>query len=205
MKRILIGCEFSQVVCKAFRDAGYEAYSCDLLAGEINPDWHYQCDVLEIMNDNWDLCCFHPPCTYLTNSGVRWLYNKDGGKNYERWSNMADGAEFFRKLLNAKCDKIVIENPIPHKYALHLIGERYSQIIQPWMFGTTESKATCLWLKNLPLLIPTDNVREKMKALPKSETHKVHYAAPSEDRWKIRSKTYQCFADAFVNQWGKLL
>lgn len=167
------------------------------------------------------MAIFHPPCTYLCNSGVRWLelspyqpifeigqieiLSKHWDKIDKRRQALKDGASFFKQLLNQPIPRICIENPIPHKYALNLIGQKYDQIIQPWMFGTTESKATCLWLKNLPKLIPTHNVKQKMKSLPKSETHKIHYMPKSKDRGLLRSITYQCFADQFAIQWGPLL
>jgi hypothetical protein len=204
--RILIACEESQEVCKAFREKGFEAFSCDILpAGGGHPEWHIQDDVLKHLGDGWDMMIAHPPCTYLANSGGRWLYNKDGSKNIERWEKLKDGAEFFRALLFADIAFIAVENPIPHKYALELIGKKYDQIIQPYQFGHPESKATCLWLKNLPKLNPTDDVKYIWKTLPKRQAQRLHYLPPTEDRAKIRSRTYPGIAKAIAEQWGKYL
>ena len=133
----------------------------------------------------------------MTNSGVRWLSTEEG-----RMEKMRQAAEFFKALMNAPIEKIAIENPIPHKYAMEIIQKKYDQIIQPWMFGHMETKATCLWLKNLPKLEPTENVKDEMLKLPKKEYQKVHYLPPSPDRWKLRSTTYSGIANAFAEQWG---
>jgi hypothetical protein len=115
---------------------------------------------------------------------------------------MKEGAEFFKKLLKSNIDKICIENPIPHKYGLEIIGQKYTQVIHPYMFGHMEKKATCLWLKNLPQLHETDNVKFICDMLPKKFSHRINYISPSPDRWKERSKTFQGIADAMANQWG---
>jgi hypothetical protein len=199
MMKILVACEESQVVCKAFRAKGHEAYSCDIqdCSGD-KPEWHYKRDVFDVISLGWDLMIAHPPCTYLCNSGVHWLHKQEG-----RFQKMADGASFFNYLLNTNCiDKIAVENPIPHKYAVEIMGRKYDQIVQPWMFGHTERKATCLWLKGLPKLTETNNVKEEMFKLPKREQQKLHYLPPSKDRAKLRSKTYQGIADAMSEQWG---
>ena len=169
--RVLIGCEFSGIVRQAFEKLGWYAVSCDLLDTEI-PGNHYKGDIRDIINDGWDLAIFHPPCTFLANSGVQWLYNKDG---------MIAGANFFRELWDADIEHICMENPIQHKHARVIIDAPYEQIIQPWQFGHGETKATCLWLKNLPRLQPT-NI--------------VHRMAPSKER----SRTYQGIADAMATQ-----
>ena len=201
--RVLVACEESQAVCKAFRLRGHEAYSCDLQeCSGGRPEWHIQCDVLSVLDQGWDLMIGHPTCTFLTNSGVCWLYNKDGSLNIPRWESLEEGAKFFNRLLNCPVDKIAIENPIPHKYALNIIGRKYDQLVQPWMFGHTESKATCLWLKGLPKLQETDNVRQAFKALPAKEAQRLHYLPPSKDRAKLRSKTYEGIANAMAEQWG---
>lgn len=170
--------------------------SCDLLPSD-KPGPHYQGDVFDIINDGWDLMIGHPPCTYLSNSGVTWLY-----KQADRWKQMIDGAVFFRTLLDSNISKIAIENPIMHKYAKQIIGVEQTQVIQPWMFGHMEQKGTCLWLKGLPLLVPTNDVKEEMMKLPKNERELIHYLPPSKDRWKIRSKTYDGIALAMSEQWG---
>ena len=177
---------------------GHEALSCDLLPTE-SPGPHYQGDVFDIINDGWDLMIAHPPCTYLTNSGVTWLH-----KDIARWPKMFDGAEFFKALLSAKIPKIAIENPIMHKYSKSIIGVRPTQIIQPWQFGHAESKATCLWLKGLPALKETKNVKEEFLRKPKNEAQRLHYLPPSKDRWKLRSTTFQGIAEAMADQWGNL-
>ena len=162
--RVLVACEFSGIVREAFNQRGHHATSADLLPTEIPGD-HYQGDVLDILNDGWDLMIAHPPCTYLANSGVCWLY-----KDPPRVQKMIDARNFFLKFCDADIDKICIENPIPHKYLFaDIFVPRYDQIIQPWMFGHPEQKATCLWLKGLPKLTPTNNVKEEMMALPKNE------------------------------------
>lgn len=199
--RVLVACEYSGTVRDAFIKRGHEAISCDLLPSDkLGP--HYQGDVFDILNEGWDLMIAHPPCTYLTNAGVTWLYNKDKTKNEKRWVDMGEGAEFFKLLLNAPIQRICIENPIMHKYAKNIIGTNQSQVIQPWMFGHKEQKATCLWLKGLPLLQPTNNVKEEMMKLSNRERQRLHYLPPSEDRWKIRSTTYQGIAEAMAQQWG---
>jgi len=194
--KVLVACEHSGIVRDAFITRGHDAWSCDLLDTEI-PGNHLQCDVLTILNDGWDIMIAHPPCTYLSNSGVSWLYRKEN-----RWDMMRQGAEFFKRLLESDIPKITVENPIPHKYALEIIGRKYDQIIQPYQFGHLESKATCLWLKCLPRLDETNNVKQDMLKLDKAEWQKLHYLPPSKDRWKLRSKTYSGIAKAMAEQWG---
>jgi hypothetical protein len=207
----LIGCEFSGVVRRAFAARGHFAVSCDLLPGEglcgrqgdydsIRAyGYHYQGDVLDLVlgdanlymeHGGFDLAIFHPPCTRLANSGVRWLHERN------LWSELDAAAAFFRALLALPIDRIAVENPIPHRHALERIGRKYDQIIQPWKFGHGETKATCLWLKNLPPLTPTRTVAGR--------TARVHRESPGADRWKRRSITYQGFADAMADQWGGL-
>jgi hypothetical protein len=200
--RVLIGCEYSGTVRDAFIKRGHDAMSCDLLPTDA-PGPHYQGDIFDVINDGWDLGIFHPPCTYLTNSGVCWLYDDAGGRNEQRWGDMRTGAEFFRSLMNAKIKKIAVENPIPHIYALRLIGRRYTQIVHPYMFGHKEQKSTCLWLKGLPPLKATNNVYDEMMLLPEKERQRLHYLRQSPDRWKLRSTTFQGVADAMADQWGR--
>ena len=196
--KVLIACEYSGTVRDAFIAKGHDAISCDILPTD-QPGPHYQGNVLDIIDDGWDLMIAHPPCTYLTNSGVCHLH-----KDETRWEKLDEGAKFFKQLLNANIPMICVENPIMHKYAKERIGNiKQSQIIQPWMFGHTEQKATCLWLKGLPLLIETNNVKEEMMLLPDNQRQKLHYLPPSEDRWKLRSKTYDGIAQAMADQWGK--
>lgn len=180
--RILIACEFSGTVREAFRRKGHDAWSCDLLPTEI-PGQHIQGDVLDILGDGWDIAIFHPPCTHLAVSGARWFANKQ--------EEQAAALEFVQRLMAAPIERIAVENPIS------IISSRIrkpDQIIQPWQFGHGETKATCLWLKGLPLLRPTNIVNGRFA--------RVHKLPPSAERWKERSRTYQGIADAMANQWG---
>ena len=187
--KILIACEESQRVCIAFRNKGHEAYSCDILpCTGGHPEWHIQGDVLQQLDKGWDMMIAHPPCTRLCNSGVCWLAKRN------LWKEMEDGANFFKTLMDCNIPKICVENPIPHKYGLKIIGKKYTQIIQPWMFGHGETKATCLWLKNLPNLMPTNIVLGREQRL--------HNLPPSKDRALLRSKTFKGIADAMGEQWG---
>ena len=180
--RILIACEFSGIVREAFNKLGHAAWSCDLLPSEI-PGNHYQCDVIDVINDNWDMMIAHPPCTYLAVSGARWF--KD------RVQEQKQALDFVELLMNAPIQKICIENPIS------IISTRIrkpDQIIQPWMFGHGETKSTCLWLKNLSKLAPSNIVDGREQ--------KVFKMPPGKDRWKNRSRTYTGIAEAMANQWG---
>ena len=194
--KVLVACESSQVVTEAFRKKGHDAFSCDILPGEINPDWHLQKDVRDVYLKDYDLLIAHPPCTFMCNSGVSWLHKDDS-----RWEELRLANEFFNYFWKADVKHICIENPIPHKYALL---PPYTQIIQPYQFGHPERKATCLWIKNLCKLEPTKNVYEAMKLLPKKESQRIHYTSPGKDRWKIRSRTFQGIAGAMAEQWGKI-
>lgn len=188
--KILIACEFSGVVRDAFCRRGHDVWSCDLLPTE-SPGNHIQGDAIEVLyGKQWDLAICHPPCTYLSNSGVRWLY-KDGGNDLNRWKLMNEAVEFFRLCLNAPIERICVENPIQHK---HCELPKQTQVIQPWMFGHGETKATCLWLKGLPKLTPMNIVSER--------TAKCHREPPGPDRWKRRSRTLTGIADAMASQWG---
>lgn len=185
--RLLVACEFSGIVREAFKRKGWDPWSCDLLPTEI-PGQHIQDDVLKYLDDGWDMMIAHPPCTYLSNSGVRWLIN-----NRERYAAMKQACEFFNSLLNAPIPRIVVENPIQHKYARSFI-RKPDQIIQLWWFGVGETKATCLWLKGVPPLMAS--------LVHTGRIGKVHLEAPGPDRWKNRSRTYQGIADAMAEQWG---
>lgn len=182
--RVLVACEFSGVVRDAFSRLGHYAVSCDLLPSE-KPGNHIQCDVLEIINRDFDLMIAHPPCTHLAVSGARWFKDKQ--------IEQKEALDFVQRLMNAPIPMICIENPIS------IISSKIrkpDQIIQPWQFGCGETKATCLWLKCLPKLIPT-NIVEGREA-------KIHKMPPSEDRWKERSRTYAGIAEAMASQWGNL-
>ena len=202
--RVLVACEYSGRVRDAFIAKGHEAMSCDLLPTDSEGP-HHTGSVFDVIDDGWDLMIAHPPCTYLANSGAKHLYRgmkKENGRNPKRWRQMSNGAAFFKKLLDADIPKIAIENPIMLGHAKKLIGRSQSQVIHPWHFGHTEQKATCLWLKGLPDLVPTDNVYDAMMKLTKQERERMFYLPPSADRWKIRSTTYQGIADAMAEQWG---
>ena len=195
--RILVACEESQAVTIAFREKGHEAYSCDIqdCSGGF-PEWHIKDDVIEQLKKEWDMIIAHPTCKYLANSGVCWIYKDD-----TRMDKVKQAAEFFMLFYNHPCEKICIENPIPHKY-----GElpKYTQIIQPWMFGHMESKATCLWIKGLPKLTETNNVKTEMLKLPKNISQRLHYLPPGPKREKLRSKTFPGIAQAMADAWGTI-
>lgn len=183
---VLVACEFSGIVRDAFAAKGHNAWSCDLYWSEKEGN-HFQCDITEILESdkyNWDLMIAHPPCTYLCNSGVRWMDND------ERWKKMIEAVFFFLYLLNQPIPKICVENPIMHGYARKLIHVPYTQIIQPWKFGHEESKSTCLWLEGLPKLIPTKYVTPK------------HSISETKNGWVDRSRTYEGIANAMAEQWG---
>lgn len=192
-KRILVACEFSGTVRDAFLDNGHDAYSCDLMPSDSARDSrrHIVGDAINLIGEVWDIVIAHPPCTYLCNSGVRWLHKRPG-----RWDAMRDGANFFKQFFGANTECLCIENPIPHKYALEIIGAKYSQVIQPWQFGHGETKATCLWLKGLPQLKATNIVNGRVQRL--------HRLPPGPNRAKLRSTTYSGIARAMAEQWGAL-
>lgn len=183
--RVLVACEYSGKVREAFRKLGHAAVSCDLLPADDGSVHHYQGDVGDIIDNGWDLMIAHPPCTHLAVSGARWFKDK--------LPEQAQALAFVHMLMNAPVERIAIENPIS------IISSRIrkpDQIIQPWQFGHGETKATCLWLKNLEKLVPT-NIVEGREA-------RIHKMGPSADRWKLRSETYQGIADAMAAQWGSL-
>jgi site-specific DNA-cytosine methylase len=191
--RVLVACEFSGIVRNAFINAGHDAMSCDLLPTDQadplgNDDCHYQGDIFELLADKdyeFDLMIAHPPCTDLAVSGAKWFKEKQADGRQQA------SLEFVRKLLKADIPMIALENPISI-ISSHI--RKPDQIIQPWQFGHGETKATCLWLKGLPLLQPTNIVEGR--------ADRIHKMPPSPDRWKERSKTYQGIADAMAAQWG---
>lgn len=205
--KVLVACEFSAIVREAFNRMGHEAWSCDLLPSEI-PGRHFQGDALEMLTaDDWDLVIAHPPCTYLCNSGVRWLYGGKGQTRDEtRWRAMQDGARFFRSFFELyKGPALGVENPIMHSHGLAEVGSPagvVKQTVQPWQHGHLETKATILWLRGLQPLHETANVKAAMLKLPKSQTNKVHLASPGPDRWAMRSRTFPGIAEAMAQQWG---
>lgn len=206
--KALVACEFSGTVRDALIARGVDAMSCDFLPTE-KPGPHYQGDVLDILNDGFDLLIAHPECTYITNTAVCHLHAPDATKpslkGKPRWLALDEGARFFRKLLECGIKYKAIENPIPHKYAVERIGRKYDQLLQPYQFGHLERKATCLWLEKLPKLIETNNVKGEMEKLPKREQQRLHFLSPGPDRWKERSRTYQGIADALADQWPKAI
>lgn len=211
----LIGCESSGVVRSAFNKGGHRFISCDLLPAEDAGD-HYIGDVLSIIDNDFDFIGLHPACTYMANSGVCHLYNKDGSKNLDRWVKLEHAVCFFN-LLKSKIKIGYIENPIPHGYAKNgfysvVTGDwvqgvgQYSQTIQPYNFGENASKRTCLWLFGLPNLEATKYIYPRVvngKKLWSNQTDSgQNKLPPSKDRWKLRSRTYQGIADAMAKQWG---
>lgn len=180
--KVLVACEFSGIVREAFRQQGHNAWSCDFLPPEI-PGNHIQDDVLKVLDFSWDLMIAHPPCTHLAVSGARWFK--------EKVKEQKEALQFVSWLLSAPIPRIALENPVS------IISTRIrkpDQIIQPWQFGHGETKATCLWLKDLPLLRPTKIVEGR--------NPRVHYSSPSPDRWKERSRTLTGIAQAMAEQWG---
>jgi hypothetical protein len=180
--RVLVACEFSGIVRDAFIAAGHDAVSCDLLPSEANGP-HIQGDVLPLLGFGWDLLVAHPPCTYLAVSGARWF--KD------RPLEQTLALQFVYALLTAPIPRVALENPVS---VISTRIRKPDQIVQPWMFGHGETKATCLWLKNLPKLVPTDIVEGR--------SPRVHHAPPGPDRWKERSRTLPGIAAAMAAQWG---
>lgn len=220
--KVLIACEESQRVCIAFRDLGHEAYSCDIIeCSGGHPEWHIKGDCLAILNGNctfktedgtehtisskWDLIIGHPPCTYLTVTGNRWFnVEKYGEKALKRIEDRKEAAEFFMQIANADCDKIAIENPVGY---MNSHFRKPDQIIQPYMFGDPFEKKTCLWLKGLPKLKPTNVVEPPArKEFASGKTMPAWYAdawhLSKEERSKIRSKTFPGFAKAMAEQWS---
>ncbi len=191
--RILVACEFSGIVREAFRNKGHDAWSCDLLPTEIPSDFHIQGDVFPVAYyDRWDLMIAHPPCTYLAVSGIHWNYRVQG-----RAEKTEEALEFVQNLLDAPIPRICLENPVS------VISSRVrkpDQIIQPWQFGHDASKRTCLWLKNLPALLPTNIIlQDRYANQTPSGQNKL---GPSADRQRNRSRTYTGIAEAMAQQWG---
>jgi hypothetical protein len=192
--KVLVACEYSGAVRNAFRKLGHDAWSCDLLPSDDFSMFHFECDVAKIIDEGWDLMVAHPPCTHLAVSGARWFKDKK--------QEQEEGLSFVQFLMDAPIPKIAIENPVS------VISSRIrkpNQIVQPWMFGDEYTKTTCLWLKELPLLVPTNVVDKGKRHITKSgkSLPEWYNLPPSEDRWKLRSRTFQGIADAMAEQWGK--
>ena len=181
--KVLIGCEFSGVVRQAFRDRGHDAWSCDLLPAEDGSQFHIQDDVRDVLDAGWSLAIFHPPCTHLAVSGARWFKDKQ--------QEQAEALAFVQALMDAPIPLIALENPVS---VISTRIRKPDQIIQPWQFGHGETKATCLWLKGLPLLVPTDVVDGREA--------RIHRMPPGPDRWKERSRTFEGVANAMAAQWS---
>ena len=223
--KVLVACEESQRVCTEFRKLGHEAYSCDIEpCSGAHPEWHIKCDVMRLINgycifttmdgknhyinDKWDMIIAFPPCTYLTVTGNRWFnVEKYGEKAIQRQKDREAAIEFFLKFANADCERIVIENPIGVMSSEY---QKPNQIIHPYMFGDPERKSTCLWLKNLPCLIPTNIVKPNIIKYKNgkgtdSPWHVNTMSLPPAERAKARSKTFPGIAKAMAQQWGKEL
>lgn len=196
MAKGIIIAEESGVVREEFKKLGHDVISCDLLPTAI-PGKHYQGDFMDIISDGFDFAIAFTPCTYSSNSGVRWLKNKDGSINIHRYQKMIHYASMIKLIEMSGIKLTACENPIPHKYALEYIGRKYDQIIQPYQFGHGEQKATCLWLKGFPKLEPTKIVEGREQ--------KIWKMSPGPERSKLRSKTYPGIAKAMAEQWSVIL
>lgn len=198
--RVLVACEFSGVVRRAFAARGHDAWSCDLLPAEDRSNKHIVGDARDILGAGWDLLMVaHPPCTRLCNSGVRWLSVPPPGRALaDVWQELDEAAALFSDFWNAPIDRICVENPVMHRHAKQRI-DAYAppaQTVQPWQFGHGEVKRTCFWLKNLPPLQPTKIVDGREP--------RVHHMPPSADRWRERSRFFPGIAEAMADQWGGL-
>ena len=202
--KVLVACEYSGIVRDAFKDKGHEAWSCDILPAE-NGGNHIQDDVLNHLDDGWDLLIAHPPCTYLSRAGARWLYPKAGEINQDRYNLGIKGKEFFMRMIDADVDKIAVENPTPLKV---FDLPKYTQAVQPYEYGHKYSKRTLLWLKNLPKLQPTNIIeKSKVKTFIESGTSRYKNTDKNKNRYvargqKDRSKFWTGIAAAMADQWG---
>ena len=203
--KILVACEESQAVTIEFRKLGHEAYSCDLYeCSGGHPEWHIQGDVLPLLQQEWDMIIAFPPCTYLTVTGNRW-FNIEcyGEKAIQRYKDREEAIKFFMQFANANCEKIAIENPVG---IMSTVYKKPTQIIQPYMFGDAERKTTCLWLKGLPELKPTNIVKPELYTYKDGRTdgmwHVKTIGLPAEERSKLRSKTFPGIAKAIATQWS---
>lgn len=200
MARVLVACEFSGIVRRAFAARGHDAWSCDLLPAEDRANKHIVGDARDILGDGWDLLIVaHPPCTRLCNSGVRWLSVPPPGRTHaEMWNELDEGAKLFSDFWNAPIERVCVENPVMHRHAKERI-ENYedpAQSVQPWQFGHGETKRTCFWLRKLPKLAPTNIVAGR--------DNRVHAMPPGPNRWKERSRFFPGIAEAMAEQWGEL-
>lgn len=196
--RVLVGCERSGRVRDAFLARGHDAMSCDLVPSDA-PGPHHCGPVEDVIGDGWDLGIFHPPCTYMANSGARWLFEKEG-----RWAQLDAGVAFFLTCYHAPILRVAVENPMPHKWAMERIGIAYDQRVQPWYFGDRQKKGTCLWLRGLPPLQPTNVLPPPLDAEERKGWESVWREPPGPDQAKNRSLTFPGMADAMAEQWGRL-
>ncbi|SFI36208.1 hypothetical protein [Albimonas pacifica] len=205
--RVLIGCETSGVMRRAFAARGFDVWSCDLLPAEDGSNRHITGDVRDHLADGWDLLCvMHPPCTRLCNSGVRWLSAPPNGRTLpEMWAELDDAVDLFAACWRAPVERVAVENPVMHRHARERMPADLPkpQIVQPWWFGEPFFKATGLYTRGLPPLAPTDKLTPPA---PGTEAHKawsaVHRASPGPDRWRFRSRTFEGVAAACADQWG---
>lgn len=212
MSRVLIACEFSGIVRRAFTGLGYDAWSCDLLPAEDRSNRHITGDVRQVLGDGWDLLIVaHPPCTRLCNSGVRWLKTPPPGRTLpDMWCELDEGADLFSTLWNAPVARVACENPVMHRHAKERIAnfQPAAQSVQPWQYGDWETKRTCLWLRGLPALKPAYANIEQARAalgLDGNPIARVHRMAPGANRAKERSRFFPGIAAAMAAQWGPLL
>lgn len=208
--RVLVGCETSGVVRRAFAALGHDAWSCDLLPAEDGSNRHFVCDVRDMLKEGWDLLAvMHPPCTRLCNSGVRWLHTPPPGKTKEQmWAELDDGAALFSDCWNAPIERVCVENPVMHRYAKERIRNYQSpaQTVQPWWFGEPAFKATSFYLKGLAPLAATNRLVPPRSGTTEHRAwSKVHRAPPGPNRWQLRSRTYEGIAQAMAQQWGGLI
>lgn len=192
--RVLVACEESQAVTIELRKLGHEAFSCDIEpCSGGHPEWHLQEDVTPLLKQRWDMIIAFPPCTHLAVSGAAWFEQK------RKDGRQQAAIDFFMMFANADCERIAIENPVG---VMSTVYKKPSQIVQPYEYGHLEQKKTCLWLKGLPLLQPTNNVYDQMMELPKNKRERLHYLPPSPERAKLRSKTFPGIAKAMAEQWA---
>lgn len=203
--RVLVACEYSGVVREAFARKGFEAWSCDILPTDI-PGNHYQCDVRDVITQSWDLLIAHPPCTYLTVTGNKWFKPEYRDRFPTREQDRKEAIEFFMLFADADVEHVCIENPVG---IMSTLWRKPNQIIQPYQFGHSEAKKTCLWLKNLPELTPTKIVEPEYITFKSGKRMAKWYSdavgLPKHERMKLRSKTFQGIADAMANQWSGVI
>lgn len=197
---VLVACETSGQITQRLVKMGIDAVSCDVLpADDPTRSNHIVCDARELVREPWGMVIAHPPCTFLANSGVRWLYTKEG-----RWDDMREGAQFFLDMLNANSLLVAVENPVMHKHALEIIGRKHTFSMQPYEHGDPRTKRTCWWTVGLPKISPTNPCTKAQiqEARDSKEFQEVWRASPGPDRWKLRSRTYDGIADAVASVWG---